>query len=311
MRIVSVGEILWDVIGEREYLGGAPLNFAAHARQLGHEVFLLSAVGEDDRGRGALESLRQRGISAEFVQVLRGKNTGIAEVELDTSGIPTFRIVRPAAYDFVDLTAAQLQRIAELRPQWIYYGTLYHMSGQALVSTLKLLEAVPSARCFYDVNLRDGHWRLAVVEQLSARANVVKLSDSEAESLDASLNAGGQGASVGTSAAAGVNNTVAKPCASPSASVAVLSSSTVSTARSLVSKCRWQTPWALVMLSRPHLSTASSKGGTRASSAGWRMRWARWSPAVRARLRTGTWKNAGRCWGGASNRTYHEIRRSL
>jgi len=196
MRIVSVGEILWDVIGEREYLGGAPLNFAAHARQLGHEVFLLSAVGEDDRGRGALESLRQRGISAEFVQVLRGKNTGIAEVELDTSGIPTFRIVRPAAYDFVDLTAAQLQRIAELRPPWIYFGTLYHMSGQALVSTLKLLEAVPSARCFYDVNLRDGHWRLAVVEQLSAHANVVKLSDSEAESLDASLNAGGQGASV-------------------------------------------------------------------------------------------------------------------
>ncbi len=72
MRIVSVGEILWDVIGDREYLGGAPLNFAAHARQLGHEVFLLSAVGEDDRGRRALRGLRERGISTEFVQVLSG-----------------------------------------------------------------------------------------------------------------------------------------------------------------------------------------------------------------------------------------------
>ena len=104
MRIVSVGEILWDVIGDREYLGGAPLNFAAHARQLGHEVFLLSAVGDDDRGRRALEGLRERGISTEFVQVLRGKDTGIAEVELDTDGKPMFRIVRPAAYDFVELT---------------------------------------------------------------------------------------------------------------------------------------------------------------------------------------------------------------
>ena len=196
MRIVSVGEILWDVIGDREYLGGAPLNFAAHARQLGHEVFLLSAVGEDDRGRRALECLQERGISTEFVQVLRGKNTGIAEVELDADGKPMFRIVRPAAYDFVDLTAAQLRRIAELLPQWIYFGTLYHMSGQAMASTMKLLEAAPSARRFYDVNLRDGNWSLAVVEQLSAQANVVKLSDSEAEFLDASVNTGGQGSSV-------------------------------------------------------------------------------------------------------------------
>ena len=60
MRIVSVGEILWDVIGATEYLGGAPLNFAAHARKLGHEVFLISAVGEDERGRRALQNLDRR-----------------------------------------------------------------------------------------------------------------------------------------------------------------------------------------------------------------------------------------------------------
>ncbi len=196
MRIVSVGEILWDVIGERDYLGGAPLNFAAHARRLGHEVFLLSAVGEDDRGHRALDSLQERGISTQFVQVLRGKDTGIAEVELDADGKPMFRIVRPAAYDFVDLTAAQLRRVADLLPQWIYFGTLYHMSGQAMASTRKLLEAAPHARRFYDVNLRDGNWSLAVVEQLSALANVVKLSDSEAEFLDGSVNTGGQGSSV-------------------------------------------------------------------------------------------------------------------
>ncbi len=196
MRIFSVGEILWDVIGDREFLGGAPLNFAAHARQLGHEVFLLSAVGEDDRGRRALERLHERGISTEFVQVLPGKNTGIAQVELDADGKPMFQIVRPAAYDFVELTALHLQRIAELQPQWIYFGTLYHMSGSTLASTLKLLKAAPSARRFYDVNLRDGNWSLSVVEQLSAQANVVKLSDSEAEFLDASVNTAGQGSSV-------------------------------------------------------------------------------------------------------------------
>jgi fructokinase len=196
VRIVSVGEILWDVIGENEYLGGAPLNFAVHARRLGHEVFLLSAVGEDDRGRRAIKSLKGWGVSNEFVQVLRGKNTGIAEVELDADGKPMFHIVRPAAYDFVDLTSAQLERIAGPQPDWIYFGTLFHMSRPALASTLKLLEAVPSARRFYDVNLRDGNWSLGLVEQLSSRASVLKLSDSEAEFLDAPVNAEGSGSSV-------------------------------------------------------------------------------------------------------------------
>jgi fructokinase len=196
LRIVAVGEILWDVIGEHEYLGGAPLNFAALAQKLGHEAFLVSAVGDDDRGRRTLGRLRQWRLSMEFVQVLHNKQTGTAQVELDRDGKPTFRIVRPAAYDFVTLTDEQLQSISELQPDWIYFGTLYHMSGQALDSTLKLLQATPSARHFYDVNLREGNWSLALVEQLSSHTDVIKLSDSEAEFLDGLLNADGEEGSI-------------------------------------------------------------------------------------------------------------------
>ena len=189
MRIVSVGEILWDVIGDNEYLGGAPLNFAAHAQKLGHEVFPLSGVGADARGRKALDRLQSRGMSTEFVQVVPDKPTGTAEVELDMEGKPTFRIVRSVAYDFVDLSDSDLKRIAELEPDWIYLGTLYHMAPNSLASTKKLLKAVPKAKRFYDINLREGHWSLATIEELSALATVTKLSDSEAESLDASVDA--------------------------------------------------------------------------------------------------------------------------
>jgi fructokinase len=189
VRIVSVGEILWDVIGKNEYLGGAPLNFAAHAQKLGHEVYPLSAVGADARGRKALDLLKARAMSTEFVQVLKDKPTGTAEVELDMEGKPSFRIMRPVAYDFVDLTGQELKRIAEIQPDWIYLGTLYHMSAQALASTRKLLKAVPKAKRFYDVNLRPGHWSLATIEQLSTLATVIKLSDSEAESLDGGVDA--------------------------------------------------------------------------------------------------------------------------
>jgi fructokinase len=187
LRIVSIGEILWDVIGGSEYLGGAPLNFAAHASKLGHEVILVSAVGNDERGQRALDQLRRWGVSPEFVQVIPGKPTGTAEVDLDPAGKPLFRIVRPAAYDFVNSTPDLHKRIVELQPHWIYFGTLYHNSETALAATTKLLDAMPLVDRIYDVNLRDGNWNLAAVEKLALRADVIKLSDGEAEFLDASL----------------------------------------------------------------------------------------------------------------------------
>ncbi len=196
VRIVSIGEILWDVVSPSEYLGGAPLNFAAHARKLGHDVYLLSGVGDDERGRRALEGLRKCGVSTDFVQEIVGKRTGTAEVELDTEGKPMFRIIRPSAYDFVDLSPAIINRIVEVQPAWIYFGTLFHNSRHALQATLKLLEHLPDAKKFYDVNLRDGNWNLTTVEQLAAQASIIKLSDSEAEFLDASLSGEGLEASV-------------------------------------------------------------------------------------------------------------------
>jgi len=196
MRIVSIGEVLWDVIGASEYLGGAPLNFAAHARKLGHEVYLVSGVGEDERGRRALEAIERLGIARDYIQVVSGRPTGTAEVELDPDGKPMFRIVRPAAYDFVRLTPELRQRIAALQPNWIYCGTLFHASEHVLDATLALIEEVPSAKRIYDVNLRDGNWSLATVEKLAAHADVIKLSDSEAEFLDATLGTDGEGASI-------------------------------------------------------------------------------------------------------------------
>ncbi len=190
MRIVSIGEVLWDVIGTSEYLGGAPLNFAAHASKLGHEVYLVSGVGEDAPGEAALAAMRRLGIGTDLVELVPGASTGTAEVELDPSGKPMFRIVRPAAYDHVRITPALRQRIIALQPHWIYFGTLFHVTEPVLAATLQLLDALAAARRIYDVNLREGNWTLRAVEQLASRANVIKLSDSEAEFLDASMGAG-------------------------------------------------------------------------------------------------------------------------
>lgn len=184
MKIVSIGEVLWDVIGDTEHLGGAPFNFAAHARRLGHDVQFVSAVGCDERGNRVLERMAQMNLSTRFVRRAEGFPTGIASVTLDAEGQPSFRIEHPAAYDFPELTPGDLEEIFSPAPEWIYFGTLLQVSSKAYAVTGELLAAKGGARRFYDVNLRPSCYTPHIVRDLLSQSTVVKLNDEEVSMVD-------------------------------------------------------------------------------------------------------------------------------
>jgi fructokinase len=179
MTILSIGEILWDVIQGTEHLGGAPFNFAAHARRLGHDVRFISAVGADARGRLALARAGELGLSTRFVRVAPDRPTGIVTVALDAGGQPRFTIHRPAAYDFPHIREEDLRELLDPPPDWIYFGTLQQSSAEARALTARLMEAAPAAKRFYDVNLRAGCYTASLVGELIRRAAVVKLNEEE------------------------------------------------------------------------------------------------------------------------------------
>ncbi len=189
MQLLAIGEVLWDVFDPSEILGGAPLNFSAAAKRLGEAVALVTAVGEDLRGRRALDAMRALGLSTDFVQVLEGIDTGTARVTTDGAGNATFFIPRPAAFDAFRLDDARLSAIESLRPEWLYFGTLAQTQPareetlQRILDRLRKMDRLPAVKCFYDVNLREGHWNLPLVERLSALATIVKLNEAEAETL--------------------------------------------------------------------------------------------------------------------------------
>ena len=184
MRIVSIGEILWDVFPDTEHLGGASFNFAAHAARLGHEVEFISAVGADERGRLALELARRLGVSTRYVRVLDDEPTGFVSVALDAAGQPSFVIHRPVAYDFTALGVEDLAELAAAPPDWIYYGTLFQMSPPARAATQALLDAAPRSRRFYDINLRQDSYTPALVLDLLRLATVVKLNEAEVREVE-------------------------------------------------------------------------------------------------------------------------------
>jgi fructokinase len=182
-RIVVLGEILWDLFPDCARLGGAPLNFAVHASRLGDETLLISAVGDDDLGREAHQAVTEMGLDTSMLQITTRWKTGTACVQLDPPGQPTFTIPRPAAYDAAQLTEEQIRRLTVWEPSWIYYGTLFPSMEEGKRTLLRLLRSLPQTRRFYDVNLRPGFDSPALVTELLALANVVKLNEAELQAV--------------------------------------------------------------------------------------------------------------------------------
>lgn len=178
-RVLVVGEVLWDHFPDATRLGGAALNFAAHLKRLRHTPLLVSAVGADRLGDDARSAIGALGLDMSFVQSTDRFKTGSALVRLGPDEQTSFTIERPAAYDAVDLSDAHLQQIVHWRPSWLYYGTLFPSAVQGRGVLHRLLDALPHAARFYDLNLRPGFEAPELVEELLRSADVVKLNERE------------------------------------------------------------------------------------------------------------------------------------
>ncbi len=183
MKIVSIGEVLWDILPSTEHLGGAPFNFAWHAHNLGHQVCFVSAVGNDQRGNRVLEQMAASNLTTRFIHRATDHLTGTVTVAMDSLGLPQYKIHRPAAYDFPALSPRDFDVLLTPEPDWIYFGTLQQMSPSAHDLTIKLLTAAPAVRRFYDVNLRANSFTPELVRTLARHAHVLKLNEQELPAL--------------------------------------------------------------------------------------------------------------------------------
>jgi len=177
--VVSIGEVLWDVLPNGEYLGGAPFNFAANCARLGHDAFFLSAVGEDPLGERTLRAIEAAGVPTNYVCRVPAAPTGVVRVTFDADGQPNYVISRPAAYDFTRVDERVTDAILSRRPDVLYFGTLSQLFPNNRTALFGLIDLLPEAVCFYDVNLRKDSFDHGLLMQLMSRAQVVKMNEHE------------------------------------------------------------------------------------------------------------------------------------
>jgi fructokinase len=181
-KVVAVGEVLWDLLPSGRQLGGAPANFACHARALGADTRLATRVGDDALGREAVERLRLLGLPTDTVGVDPEAPTGTVNVEVGSGGQPHFTIRQDVAWDRLTADEAALALAAEADA--VCFGSLAQRDPRSRQAIRTLVGATrPGAWRIFDVNLRPPFVVPEVLEVSLGLANVLKLNDQELPAL--------------------------------------------------------------------------------------------------------------------------------
>lgn len=150
------------------------MNCAWHIRQLGADVAMVSAVGNDDLGMASLATLNTSGIDCTHVAI-RPESTGIVDIML-TNGQPDYTIRENVAWDCIPRPKA------DFSGELLYFGTLAQRT-QKNRATLNALISQPFTHRFFDINLRQEYYSREIICAGLSHATVVKLNEEERASV--------------------------------------------------------------------------------------------------------------------------------
>jgi fructokinase len=176
--VVGIGEILWDILPDGRQMGGAPANFAYHARALGAASVIVSAVGDDEPARAILAELGRLGLDRSGIAIMSAAPTGTVTVGLEGDGMPRYTIHEGTAWDVMPWSAALGDLAA--RADAVCFGSLAQRSPVSRATIGAFLDATrPYCLRVLDLNLRQSYFSRDIVHGLLGRSAVLKLNDDE------------------------------------------------------------------------------------------------------------------------------------
>ena len=175
--VLTMGELLWDMLPDGKKPGGAPANFVYHAAQNGVKATAVTAVGDDELGRELVQLLTERGVNV--AAQTNEYATGITAVSLDENGVPSYDVVRDRARDHIAFTD-QVRTLVE-NADAICYGSIAarepHGTRDAIYAMIDA--AGPDTVRFFDINIRSGFADHDVLERMLNGATILKINDEE------------------------------------------------------------------------------------------------------------------------------------
>ena len=173
MKLLAFGEVLWDIYPDNKYIGGAPLNFAAHSKKLGADSYLLSAVGDDELAKDTLLAVKGFSVNTDYVAAVKGKETGKCLVTLDEKSVPSYNLLNDVAWDYISFNENSDKFDV------LYFGTLAIRNAHNKETISNLLQKNKFGEVFVDVNIRPPFYNDDVIDFAFKNATILKISDEE------------------------------------------------------------------------------------------------------------------------------------
>jgi len=183
IKVLAFGELLWDIIGGKAYIGGAPFNLASHLAKMDVKSTYISTVGKDSLGEKALKIAEKYGLDPNYIAIHPHLPTGKVDVYLNQKGHPKYTINKDTAWDQIILKERYMDLLFKENWDAFCFGTL----AQRTESNRKVLQGLFSnLNCeyiFYDVNLRQNFYQKEWIEHSLYSSNIVKLNEEEVTTL--------------------------------------------------------------------------------------------------------------------------------
>lgn len=178
MKVIGMGEALWDVLPDGKKIGGAPANFAYHVKQFGLDSCAVSAIGEDPLGEELVERFDEKNLTYHLDLV--PYPTGTVLVELDAEGVPQYEIKENVAWDNIPYTDGLKELARETKA--FCFGSLAQRNVVSRDTINRFLEDIPEENdplIVFDINLRQDFYTKEVIADSMKKCNILKINDEE------------------------------------------------------------------------------------------------------------------------------------
>ena len=174
-KIVCFGEVLWDVFPNNKKIGGAPLNVGLRLASFGHDITMISAVGNDELGLALLDYLKENRIDTSSIQQSDIYKTGEVQVLLNEKGVASYSIEYPRAWDKIDLNESDERAVKEADA--FVFGSLIARDEVSRKTLYRLLDMAHYK--IFDLNLRTPFYSKDLLIGLMQKADFIKFNDEE------------------------------------------------------------------------------------------------------------------------------------
>jgi len=174
-EVVCFGEILWDVLPDRELPGGAPMNVTYHLTKLGRTATLISRIGADERGTELRKVFEGKGIDISNLQTDQNYRTSIVLATPNQAGDMKYQIVEDVAWDYIERQTGHEALVAGAR--YFVFGSLATRCEVSRNTLFELME-IP-VRKVLDINLRAPFINKDCLEYQLGKAQVLKMNEEE------------------------------------------------------------------------------------------------------------------------------------